>query len=34
MLRASQINAANRLSVIVRQSGGSYEPGMFTSGKS
>ena len=25
------INAANRLSVIVRQQGGSYEPGMFAS---
>ena len=25
------INAANRLAVIVRQKGGSYEPGMFAS---
>jgi hypothetical protein len=25
------INATNRLAVIVRQKGGSYEPGMFTS---
>jgi len=25
----AQINAANRLGVIVRQQGGSYEPGMF-----
>ncbi len=25
------INATNRLSVIVRQQGGSYEPGMFSS---
>ena len=25
------INAANRLAVIVRQQGGSYEPGMFAS---
>ncbi|MEU7002626.1 hypothetical protein [Nonomuraea sp. NPDC046570] len=27
----AQINAANRLGVIVRKPGGSYEPGMFTS---
>ncbi|MDB5059053.1 MAG: alkylhydroperoxidase [Chloroflexi bacterium] len=27
----AQINAANRLSVIVRLQGGSYEPGMFAS---
>jgi AhpD family alkylhydroperoxidase len=27
----AQINAANRLGVIVHQQGGSYEPGMFTS---
>jgi hypothetical protein len=25
------INAANRLGVIVRQKGGSYQPGMFDS---
>jgi hypothetical protein len=25
------INATNRLAVIVRQKGGSYEPGMFAS---
>jgi AhpD family alkylhydroperoxidase len=27
----AMINATNRLAVIVRQKGGSYEPGMFTS---
>ena len=27
----AMINAANRLGVIVRQKGGSYEPGMFAS---
>ena len=27
----AQINAANRLGVIVRQKGGSYQPGMFAS---
>jgi alkylhydroperoxidase family enzyme len=27
----AMINAANRLGVIVRQQGGSYEPGMFAS---
>jgi AhpD family alkylhydroperoxidase len=27
----AQINAANRLGVILHQKGGSYEPGMFTS---
>ena len=27
----AMINAANRLAVIVRQRGGSYEPGMFAS---
>ena len=30
----AMINAANRLAVIVRQKGGSYEPGMFASLKS
>jgi hypothetical protein len=27
----AMINAANRLGVILRQKGGSYEPGMFAS---
>ena len=27
----AMINAANRLAVIVRQKGGSYQPGMFAS---